>query len=131
MKIFQVGIQSIVLNTGNNTIAEVFSKDLPNTLFGMIILAAAIIILIMLILKSYIPHKISEFKIEEGVNKTPIKAEQSIPNVPINEGTEENLANDPALVAAITAAIMAYMGDQASADGFVVRSIRKSSRNRW
>ena len=43
---------------------------------------------------------------------------------------EEELSNDEELVAVIAAAIAAYEGS-ASTDGFVVRSIKKSSGNKW
>lgn len=42
-----------------------------------------------------------------------------------------NLTDDAELVAVITAAIMASMGDAAPADGLIVRSIRKVNRNKW
>ena len=44
---------------------------------------------------------------------------------------EAELVDDGELVAVITAAIQAYMGDSVPADGFVVRSIRKVNKNRW
>lgn len=46
-----------------------------------------------------------------------------------NNTTKENdYSNDLELVAVITAAIMAYMGDDAPEDGLIIRSIRKVNR---
>jgi sodium pump decarboxylase gamma subunit len=42
---------------------------------------------------------------------------------------EEELVDDLELVAVISAAIAAYTGT--SSDGFVVRSIKRSDRNKW
>ena len=42
---------------------------------------------------------------------------------------EEELVDDLELAAVIAAAVAAYTGT--SADGFVVRSIRKSNKNKW
>ena len=42
---------------------------------------------------------------------------------------EEELADDLELVAVISAAIAAYTGS--STDGFVVRSIKRSTTNKW
>jgi hypothetical protein len=46
----------------------------------------------------------------------------------IIEHEEEELSGNYELVAVITAAIYASMGDAVPADGFVVRSIRKTGR---
>ncbi|HWT75459.1 MAG TPA: OadG family protein [Mobilitalea sp.] len=44
---------------------------------------------------------------------------------------EEELVSDCELVAVITAAIYASMGDAVPADGFVVRSIRRANSSKW
>lgn len=44
---------------------------------------------------------------------------------------EEELVSDYELVAVITAAIYASMGDAVPADGFVVRSIRRVNSKKW
>lgn len=45
--------------------------------------------------------------------------------------SEEVVEDDTELVAVITAAIMASMGDEAPADGLVVRSIKRRQGNHW
>lgn len=53
-------------------------------------------------------------------------------NVPGGQAyTGEDLAANPELVAVITAAIMASMGDDKPADGFVVKSIRRKRNTGW
>ena len=59
---------------------------------------------------------------EEPVKEAP-KAAAPAPVV------EEELVDDLELVAVISAAIAAYTGT--SSDGFVVRSIKRSDRNKW
>ncbi|HEX3075473.1 MAG TPA: OadG family transporter subunit [Lachnospiraceae bacterium] len=44
---------------------------------------------------------------------------------------EDDLVNDTELVAVITAAIMASMGNEVPADGLMVRSIRRAKTNKW
>lgn len=43
----------------------------------------------------------------------------------------EELSDDLELVAVITAAIMASMGNEAPADGLVVRSIKRANTKKW
>ncbi len=49
----------------------------------------------------------------------------------IVSGEEAELVNNGELVAVITAAIYASMGDMVPEGGLVVRSIRKANTNRW
>lgn len=64
--------------------------------------------------------------------KPEISAGQSVDKVLSQIQTQEqNLINDAELVAVITAAIMASMGDEAPADGLVVRSIKKVNKQAW
>jgi Oxaloacetate decarboxylase, gamma chain. len=49
----------------------------------------------------------------------------------VQDANTAELMNDSELVAVITAAIMASMGDEAPADGLYIRSIKRSSGNRW
>ena len=57
--------------------------------------------------------------------------QEPVPAAPaaVQEPVEEELADDQELVAVIAAAVAAYEGT--SADGFVVRSIRKSKKRNW
>lgn len=49
----------------------------------------------------------------------------------VQNNTSEDLVTNPELVAVITAAIMASMGDDQPADGFVVKSIRRKRNTGW
>lgn len=55
----------------------------------------------------------------------------TIQSLDMNSELEENLVDDQELVAVITAAIMASMGENTPADGLVVRSIRKVNKKKW
>ena len=64
-------------------------------------------------------------KKEEPVKEAP----KAAPAVAATPAVEEELVDDLELVAVISAAIAAYTGT--SSDGFVVRSIKRSDRNKW
>lgn len=102
-------------NAGVNTLLGM------GTVFVMLILMAYIISLMKYIPKLLAPKQ----KTPEAV-AVPIPAPTA--SVPETVPVEEELSNDEELVAVISAAIAAYEGE-ASIDGFVVRSIRKHSRN--
>jgi p-aminobenzoyl-glutamate transporter AbgT len=97
-----------------------------NTLF-IAVVVLAIIILIMII--NYFAN------IKPRLNSSTAKPSHnsSVDNVlaQIAQNEEEELVNDCELVAVITAAIMASLGDAAPADGFVVRSIKRANGKRW
>lgn len=68
-------------------------------------------------------------------NKTSVKGKETRNTVDhviaqIVEQEEQELIGDYELVAAITAAIYAFMGDAVPADGLIVRSIRKVNSKR-
>lgn len=68
------------------------------------------------------------------VNKIGVKKPEAAPEAPKATAPVEEEADDTELVAVITAAIYAYeqaMGNDISADGLVVRSIRKVNKSKW
>lgn len=99
-----------------------------NTLLGMGTVFVMLIVMAYIIsLMKYIPKLLaSKQKAPEPV-ATAIPA-TPVPSVPESVPVQEDLSNDEELVAVISAAIAAYEGE-ASVDGFVVRSIRKHSKN--
>ncbi len=126
----EFSITGITTNT-IYSFGELMVQAALNTVLGMGITFAVLGLLIAIIsLFKFIPmiqHKIEEKKRKE----TEEAARQSRASVPAPAAAaveeEEELADDMELVAVIAAAVAAYEG-QASADGFVVRSIRKSRK---
>lgn len=99
-----------------------------NTLLGMgTVFSVLIAILGLIALLKYIPRIIDGIL---GRNESGTTSD-NIVNTNMNTNTENNIAGntdlmqDAQLVAVITAAIMAYIGDETPEDGFVVRSIRR------
>ncbi len=120
----QTGIPTDMGVTINKTIGEKLENAGLNTLLGMG-MAFAILILISLI--------ISLFPILFGGKKKKKEsdveiAQKAIENTVTQIADKEDLSSDAELVAVIAAAIAAYEGS-ASTDGFRVRSIRKVNRN--
>ena len=76
--------------------------------------------------------KIQKSLDEKKANKEKSATEKSVDKTieKIVEKEEGDLVDDTELVAVISAAIAAYEGNT-SADGFVVRSIRKSQSKKW
>ena len=98
---------------------EMMTKAALNTVMGMGTVFAVLIIIIILISSFSLINKVQK---KEEPKKQEIK---QAPVVPVKEVLEEeDLTNDLELVAVIAAAIAAYEG-KASADGYVVRSLRK------
>lgn len=110
----------------NYTMAEKMEQAGLNTLMGLGI------VFLMLIFLSFL---ISQFKhISKLTEKNKPAAPAALAPAPapavVEEGPEEELADDGELVAVIAAAIAAYEGST-STDGFVVRSIKRSKTNKW
>lgn len=111
----------------NYTMAQKMKQAGMNTLMGIGI------VFVMLLFLSFL---ISQFKHVSKLEKKLMKAEAPAPVKPAPAPApalvveEEELADDGELVAVIAAAIAAYEGS-ASTDGFVVRSIKKSNKNKW
>ncbi len=110
------------------SMSEILYKALMNTILGM---GTVFIVLIFISLVIYCFNFIPAIQAKFGRKKKeepPKAAPAALPEESAAENIEE-LADDTELVAAITAAICAYEGT--SADGFVVRSIRRAARPSW
>lgn len=111
------------------TKGQIMSKALLNTLMGM---GTVFVVLILISLV------ISCFGL---INKQQIKKEaarKAAETVPVSSSVmapavqePEEAVDDLELVAVVTAAIMASMGDEAPAEGLVVRSIKKRNVAKW
>lgn len=114
--------------------SEKLPKALLNTVLGMgIVFAVLIFISILIYLMKFIPNLLQVFSREKRLADTSgvTAVQEDIANEVGKVYQEENLITDTELVAVITAAIMAYMGDEAPADGLVVRTIKRAKQNRW
>lgn len=106
----------------NYSMGERMGKAALNTLMGMgTVFVILILISLLISLFKYIN------KLEAKMNKKPAVQEVPVPAAPVLAEPVEELADDYELVAVISAAIAASEGT--SADGFVVRSIKK--RTKW
>ncbi|MDO5424318.1 MAG: OadG family transporter subunit [Eubacteriales bacterium] len=112
----------------NYTMAQKMEQAALNTIMGI-----AIVFLMLLFLSFLISQFKHVAKLEKKLTKTeapaPKPAAPAVP-APAPAVEEEELSDDEELVAVIAAAIAAYEGS-ASTDGFVVRSIKKSNKNKW
>ena len=120
-----LSLVSMEFATAEKTMGQKMEEAVLNTLMG------ACVVFVMLFFLSFL---ISQFKhiskLEEGFKKknapaAPAPAPVAAP-APVEE---EEVADDGELIAVIAAAIAAAEGT--STDGFVVRSIKKSNRNKW
>lgn len=91
-----------------------------NTLFGVVVVLAVL----LLIAIAYLVNIMSYLK-NNSTEKTAVRNSSVNNAITQTVSNEQNLMADKELVAAITAAVYAYMGDDVPADGLVVRSIRK------
>lgn len=109
------------------TYGEILVKALTNTALGMGTVFLSLIFIACII--AMLPKVTGAFesmgkKKKEKVAAVPVEEVQQQEVVPEEEGID-----DYELVAVITAAIAAMEG--VPADGFVVRSIKRSSQNKW
>ena len=111
-----------VLSTG-----EILQKAGLNTVIGMgtVFVVLIFISCIIALLPKFTGLILGFGKKKEEPAKEAPKAAASAPAV----AAQEELVDDLELVAVISAAIAAYTGT--SSDGFVVRSIRRSDKNKW
>lgn len=103
------------------TMGQKMAKAGLNTLMGIGLVFILLIVICLLISCFGIFGKFGKKK-EEPKKEAVMPAPAAPAPVPV---VEEELVDDTELVAVITAAIMASMGDEAPADGLVVRSIRR------
>lgn len=112
------------------TLAEKMTKAGLNTVIGISVVFVVLILISLLIgCFKYINQAEQAIK-NKKENKSAVAAvgvDNAISQIVQNE--EEELVDDLELVAVISAAIAAYTGT--SADGFVVRSIKKSNKKKW
>jgi len=111
--------------SGQMTTSSIFKKAGLNTILCMgIVFVVLILLAFMIYLMKYIPKLINGESLQENKPKTvPVTVSDTV--------NEQGVAyvDDLELVAVITAAIAAQEGK--SADGFVVRSIRRRPSNHW
>lgn len=113
------------------TMGEILYKAVMNTIIGMgTVFLVLIFISLVIYCFKFIPAIQKKFSRKKKSESTePVAPVASEPMPAAGPEPTEELADDTELVAAITAAICAYEGT--SADGFVVRSIRRADRTSW
>ncbi len=99
-----------------------------NTLFGAVIVLAVIMLIMLITYFVNIKPKLNNQSTSSQMVKI-CSVDNEISQIVSNE--EDELISDCELVAVITAAIYASMGDAVPAGGLVVRSIRKSNASKW
>ena len=119
-------MDSLTINAHYST-AEILKKAGLNTILGMgTVFVVLIFISFIISLFRFIPELEKKFKNKKTAE--PAKAPAPAP-VPVAEPAAEEASDDAELVAVISAAIAAAEGT--SADGFVVRSIKRRKSNKW
>lgn len=108
-------------------LGEIFRVALIDTILGMGTVFV-VLIFISLIISCFGPvsKKIESFTNKGKKEEEDVKQEVAPSKQEVIE--EEELVDDLELVAVITAAIAAY--DEVGTDGFIVRSIKRSNRNK-
>lgn len=102
--------------------ADLIKTALLNTVIGMGIVFCVLILISFLIFMFGYVSKLFGGKPSKKVEEKPSAV---VKEVSVEETSDEELIDDTELVAVITAAIMASMGEEAPVDGLVVRSIRR------
>ena len=108
---------------------ELMSKAALNTLIGMGTVFV-VLIFISLIISCFGLINKTDTKKQDKTQTASVQSAAAAEPVVAQIAEKEELAGDAELVAVIAAAIAAYEGS-GSTDGFVVRSIRKSSKSKW
>ena len=120
-----LSMESMEFATAEKTMGQKMEEAVLNTLMGVCVVFAMLFFLSFLI--AQFKH-IS--KLENGLKKKDAPAAAPAPApVAAPAPVEEEVVDDGELIAVIAAAIAAAEGT--STDGFVVRSIKKSNRNKW
>lgn len=124
MNYFKIG--NILAADFNLYVWDSLPREIIIALLGLGTAFAALIVIfgVIAILKILI-----KFSTSEGQNTTVSTGTSNLHKEQPYIG--EELSTNPELVAVITAAIMASMGDDKPADGFVVKSIRKKRNTGW
>lgn len=117
-------VTSMAVN-GDYTIGEILTKAGLNTVLGMgTVFVVLILISFIIYLLGFVPKLLQK---KESAQK-PAPAPKSL-TAETYTAEEEEVEDDLELVAVISAAIAAAEGT--SADGFVVRSIKRRKSNKW
>ncbi len=116
---FQNGVISQAVFLSGNSLSDYVNI---NTLFGAVI--ALTVLFLLMVITYFVKIKPNLLKDSSTVNTVDHVIAQIV------ENEEDELIGDNELVAVITAAIYASMGDAVPAEGFTVRSIRKVNK-RW
>lgn len=132
-------IGTMFLASDGKTLLDLLNKVytflfVENLVYGIVAIVVVLAILMILFMKRFhTSDKEIEYRNINGNVAT--ERESSLISTRKNSNTknqisvdETDYSSDLELVAVITAAIMAYMGEDAPADGLVIRSIRKVNR---
>lgn len=112
---------------------EILEKAGMNTLLGMgVVFAVLILISLIISCFNFIPAIERKFSKKKAAEKKAAVPAAPVTSAPVLAAAPAETAatDDLELVAVITAAVAASMGT-ASADGFVVRSIKRKSSQKW
>lgn len=120
-----LSLVSMEFATAEKTMGQKMEEAVLNTLMGVCVVFAMLLFLSFLISQFKHINKLEEGFKKKNAPAAPAPAPVAAP-APVEE---EEVADDGELIAVIAAAIAAAEGT--STDGFVVRSIKKSNRNKW
>ncbi|MBU5332500.1 OadG family protein [Anaerocolumna aminovalerica] len=126
---------NIMLAAMTTTKTSLLGKALLNCVIGMgIVFVVLIFISYIISLLKHVPKLLDKFSNNNKSNNLETQKESAIDYEITGEETENpveiSLTDNVELVAVITAAIMASMGNDVPKDGLIVRSIRKINRSR-
>lgn len=121
-----LSMESMTFSTGKQSLATKMKEAVLNTIMGV-----SVVFLMLLFLTYLIGQfaRISEIEAALKKRNAPEQAPAPAAAAPVQETVEEEYVDDGELIAVIAAAIAAAEGT--TTDGFVVRSIKKSNRNKW
>lgn len=124
----QMNMESLTVNAEYST-GEILQKAGLNTVLGMGTVFVVLIFLSFVIwLLKFIPVLEKKFR-KSPEEKSQDEADAVLPGGAPAEAASEDLTDDTELAAVIAAAVAASEGT--SADGFIVRSIRRRKSNKW
>lgn len=112
----------MVVHSGIVLASNLFAGGDFNSILSMLLIAMLFILIILMI---YLIKAISKITSSDSGNHqpaTPVISGQ----IPLQK--DDTNIDDKELIAVITGALMAYLGDEAPQDGLVVRSIRKVNK---
>lgn len=120
-----LSLESMTFETGDKSFGQKMQEAVLNTLMGVCVVFCMLLFLSFLIAQFKHISKLEDaLKKKKAPAAAPAPAPAAAP-APV----EEDVVDDGELIAVIAAAIAAAEGT--TTDGFVVRSIKKSNRNKW